>query len=271
VLPRVAFAPDNPTGGEGIPVFRWSPVQGAISYDMHVEQADGTKRDFTLRTTAFTPVIFYGTGVWHWQVQANFKFGTKEISGGYSPMAPFARRISTPGGVRTAKAGRGVLLDWDPALMAQQYKVEISASDSFTTVMERALTKTSSYAPRMRHPSFRSGERLYWRVAAVDEGRNTGGWATSPMRASKAMRLKLRGSLRRGATRTVRAVVTNAKGRAMKGAKVLVTGPGLRLQPRRTSAAGKVSFRITPRLAGKVRFQAEKLGYKPASKILRVR
>ena len=270
-LPRVVLASDNPTGGEGIPIFRWAPVQGAISYDMHVEQADGTKRDFTLRTTAFTPVIFYGTGVWHWQIQANFKFGNTAVSGGYSPMAPFARRISTPGAMRTAKAGRGVLLDWDPALMAQQYKVEISASDSFTTVIERATTKNSSYAPRMRNDAFRSGEQLYWRVAAVDEGRNAGGWATSAMNASKGMRLKLSGSLRRDATRMIRAAVTDKKGRAMKGVKVVVTGPGLRVQPRRTSASGTVSFRLTPRLAGSVKFQAEKVGYKPATKSLRVR
>jgi hypothetical protein len=123
----------------------------------------------------------------------------------------------------------------------------------------------------MRNDAFRSGQQLYWRVAAVDEGRNAGGWATSPMLASKGMRLKLSGSLRLEAARTIRAIVTDTKGRPMKGARVLVTGPGLRMQPRRTSAAGKASFRITPRLAGPVKFQAQKAGYKPASKTLRVR
>ena len=49
---------DNPAGGEAIPVLVMGcPSRAPISYDMHVEQADGTKRDFTMRSTAFTPIV----------------------------------------------------------------------------------------------------------------------------------------------------------------------------------------------------------------------
>jgi hypothetical protein len=271
VLPTPAPAADNPLGGETIPVLSWSPVAGAVSYGMHVEQADGTKRDFTLHSTAFTPVVFYGTGVWHWQVRANFKFGSAAVSSGYSTAVPYARRIATPTGVRTARAGKGALLSWDPAAMARQYKVQLSASDSFSTIIEQKTTANTHYAPRMSHSLYRSGKPLFWRVAVVDEGFNVGGWKTSPLRQSKPMRLRLRGSLRRGHARTVRATVKDARGRAIRGARVSVTGAGLHVPARRTTRRGKVSFRLKPSLKGRVRFQAEKSGFAPSAAGITVR
>jgi hypothetical protein len=271
VLPAPAPAADNPLGGETIPVLSWSPVEGAVSYDMHVEQADGTKRNFTLRSTAFTPVVFYGTGVWHWQVRANFKFGYTPVSSGYSQATPYARRIATPTGLRTAKSGNGALLSWDPAGMARQYSVQLSTSDSFSTIIEQASTGNTSYAPKMSHPVFKSGERLFWRVAVVDEGYNVGGWKSSPLRHSKPMRLRLRGSLRRGRTRTVRATVKDPRGHAIRGARVTVTGAGLLMQARRTTRRGRVSFRLKPTVKGRVRFQAEKPGFVPSAAGISVR
>ena len=270
VLPAPVPASDNPLGGETIPVLSWSPVEGAVAYDMHVEQADGTKRNFTMRSTAFTPIAFYGTGVWHWQVRASFKFGSSTVSGGYSAALPYARRIATPTGVRTTKVGKRVLLSWDPAGMARQYKVQISASDSFTRIVEQAITANTSYAPKMSNPIFRAHTQLYWRVAVMDEGSNVGGWSTSALRHSRPLRLKLRGSLRRGASRPVRATVMDARGRAVRGARVSVTGAGLHVRSRRSTRRGSVSFRLRPRVQGRVRFQAEKSGFAPAVVTLRV-
>ena len=48
-----------------------------------------------LRSTAFTPVVFYGTGIWHWQVRANFKFGSTPSS-----------RAATPGRCRSVGGSR---------------------------------------------------------------------------------------------------------------------------------------------------------------------
>ena len=68
-LPIPQHAAGNPSGGPMIPALAWLPVQGAESYSIHADQADGTTRDFDLRGTVFTPNSFYGTGVWHWQVR----------------------------------------------------------------------------------------------------------------------------------------------------------------------------------------------------------
>lgn len=261
----------SPTAGEEIPLLSWAPVEGAVSYDMHVEQADGTKRDFTMRSAAFTPVIFYGTGVWHWQVRANFRSGFRTVSGGYFSPQPFTRRIATPSGERTTKVGRGALLSWDPARMAKSYRVQIGTTDSFSRIVEQTTTDNTSWAPRMTDPAFAGAEQLYWRVAAVDEGGNVGGWATNPLRSAPRARIRLKGRLRYGRASVVRATVTGRKGRRLKGAIVRVQGAGVTSMPRKTNRFGVVRLRLTPRARGTVRFSAEKVGYSPARGKLRVR
>ena len=270
-LPVPALSPENPLGGEAIPVLAWSPVPGAVSYDLHVEQADGTKRDFAMRSSAFTPTAFYGTGIWRWQVRASFKAGLQATAGGYSGALPFARRIATPTGARTTKAPHAALLAWNPAPQAREYRVQISDSDSFSTVIESATTKNTSYAPAMAHPAFRAGGPLYWRVATVDEGGNIGGWATSALQQGRRMRLRATGRLVRGRSRTARVKVTDARGHAIAGVLVRVTGQGLRVRARRTGRRGSVAFRIRASRRGPVTLRAEKRGYAPAAVTLRVR
>jgi hypothetical protein len=270
-LPVPVPALDNPLGGETIPVLQWSPIEGAVSYDMHVEQADGTKRDFTMRSTAFTPIVFFGTGVWHWQVRANFRSGLQLASGGFTPFVPFARRIATPAGLRTSKARGGILLSWEPTVMARQYRVEIATSDSFPTVVESVVTDNTSFAPKMMRPAYSSGAPLFWRVATLDEGHHLGGWATSPLRSSKRMRLRVRGKLRAGRSAVVRIRVTSAKGRGVKGVRVTLAGAGLRERSRRTGRHGTARFRVRPGSHGVVRLQADKRGFAPASARVKVR
>ena len=270
-LPVPALSPENPLGGEAIPVLAWSPVQGAVSYDLHVEQADGTRRDFNMRSSAFTPTVFYGTGIWRWQVRANFKAGLQASAGGYSGLLPFARRIATPTGVHTTKTGDAALLSWDPASQAREYRVQISDTDSFRTIVESVVTKNTSYAPARTNPAFRSGGPLYWRVATVDEGGNLGGWATSALQQGRRMRVRASGRLAHGRMGTARVRITDARGRAVAGVLVRVAGRGVRVRPKRTGRRGSVAFRIRATRRGTVTFRAEKRGYTPAVGTLRVR
>jgi protein-S-isoprenylcysteine O-methyltransferase Ste14 len=259
-LPIPAVAGDNPTDGEGIPVLSWSPVEGAVSYDVHVEQADGTRRDFTLRTTAFTPTAFYGTGVWRWQVRANFKSGFRVVSGGYSGARPFTRHIATPTGLQTSRAGGGARLSWNPALMARKYRVQVSSSDSFATILEQMDTSNTAYAPKFTAPASRAGIKLYWRVAVLDEGNNVGGYAASPLVTPRPVRVRVSGRLRTGRRGRVRVTVTS-RGRRVSSALVRVTAPAVRVPARRTNRRGVATFRIRPVVRGKVGFQVEKRGY----------
>jgi hypothetical protein len=241
-----------------------------VSYDLHVEQADGTRRDFTLRSTAFTPTAFYGTGVWRWQVRANFKSGFRVVSGGYSGARPFTRHIATPTGLLTSRAGGGARLSWNPAPMARKYRVQVSASDSFTTILEQTDTANTTYAPKFLAPGSRAGTKLYWRVAVLDEGNNLGGYAASPLVSPKPMRVRARGKLRVGRRGRVRVTVTSA-GRKLSNALVSVTAPAVRVRARRTSRRGVATFRVRPVVKAKVTFLVEKRGYATGQVSLRVR
>ena len=269
-LPTPALG-DNSTGGEEIPLLSWSPVEGAVSYDMHVEQVDGTKRDFTMRSTAFTPVIFYGTGVWRWQVRANFRAGTRTVSGGYGPMVPFTRRIATPSGARTSKSGRSALLSWDAARMAKSYRVQVATTDSFSQIVEQAVTDNTSWAPKMMNTAFDGAQGLYWRVAALDEGNNAGGWATSPLRSAQQARMRVKGKLRKDRAGRLRVTVTGRNRKALRGAVVRVSGAGIVARPRRTNKRGRVVLRVLPRNRGTVLLSADKAGYSPARARVKVR
>jgi hypothetical protein len=186
-LARPNLVRGNPTRGGLIPVLRWNPVQGAVSYDVHVQQADGTDRDFRdLRSTAFTATTWYGTGVWRWQVRANFPTGVVgSVHGGYTRRRGFTRVIPSPKKPRKVKRGRGVLLTWKPTVQAKNYRVELSKTDSFNAVHESATTDHTSWAPKLSWIDFIGGGKYFWRVAAVDEGGNTGGWRTGKLRLRK--------------------------------------------------------------------------------------
>ena len=182
-------APDTAGGaraGESIPTWRWKPVAGAVSYDMHVQLPDGTERNFKrLRSAAMTAVKMTGTGVFRWRVRANFPNGrTLTVPGPWSVTRPFTRTLGRPLGARTVGSHRSVHFSWLPKAGAQEYLVQVSETPDFNRLDDRQKTDATSYAPRISRPNSRTkkGVRtLYWRVAALDEDRNEGAW-TKPKR-----------------------------------------------------------------------------------------
>jgi hypothetical protein len=178
-LPVPPLLQGNPAGGETIPVLSWGSVQGAISYDMHVDQADGTTRDFTMDAPSFTPTLFYGTGIWRWKVRANFPTGAfgPAISGAYSPAQSYIRVISPPAGARGVRSGSRIVISWNPDPGAKQYRVEISTTDAFGTTVASDSTDNTNWAPDI-DAATQAKLPLYWRVAALDQGGNTGAFAT---------------------------------------------------------------------------------------------
>src|SRR5438876_96871 len=61
----------NPTSGDMLPVWAWSPVQGASSYDVSVDLPDGTHHYFSgFRTPVASFIKMTGTGVFSWRVRA---------------------------------------------------------------------------------------------------------------------------------------------------------------------------------------------------------
>jgi len=165
-----------------------------------------------------------------------------------------------------------VLLSWNPKLGVKQYKLQVSGRPDFSTSIESVTTDNTAYAPKLSNVAYMSGNQLYWRVAGVDPDGNLGDYSPAqPLSMLPRMKLTTKGSLRKRLRRTVTITVKNAGGRWIKGAKVRVTGAGVKAQTRSTSALGVARFTLRPTKRGRVLFTAKKSGFQSAGITLRVR
>jgi hypothetical protein len=276
-LPTPQLSPDNPAGGDFIPTWSWAPVPGAVAYDVSADLPDGTHRDLNgLRTAALTPVLMYGTGVFSWRVRAEFPkgaFGT--TPGPYTATHTFVRTIGEPGGARADVAVDRVLLSWNAKPQVKGYQVQISARPSFIQPLETVTTDNTSYAPPLKWlalPGLDTG-RLYWRVAAVDEGGNVGDY--TPALAIVRMRrmvVAVSGSLHRRKRSPVTITVKNFEsGIGVVGATVRISAPGMRARRLRTTVGGMARISLRPPRRGIVRLVVTAPGYVGARASTRVR
>ena len=196
-VPAPSPSPGNPTGGESLPVFSWTPVNGAIGYDIHLVQADGTTKDFNLGGPLLSWQYWYGTGIWRWQVRADFPGGVS--SAYFSPQMQFVRVQNPPGGARGTKSGSRIVISWNPDPNARQYRVELSATDGFGSPVASDTTDNSVWVPQVDAST--AGRTLYWRVASVDEGGNVGAYDTGVFHAPRPPRGCVRSKHHRCPTR----------------------------------------------------------------------
>jgi hypothetical protein len=266
--------PANPTSGETLPSWNWSAIDGAVSYDFSLDLPDGTHKDINgLRMPVLTPILLWGTGVWHWKVRANYpKASSGTVPGPYSAVQTFTRTIGEPGNARTDSARDHVLLSWDPRLGAKDYRVQVSDRPDFSRVSDDVTTDNTSYAPTMTKTQYVVGGSLYWRVAARDAGRNQGDWTQiQQIRLQPRMRLVASGSAKKGRRSTIQLKVLDASGHWLTGVTVKASGAGVKRTAKRTNVVGRVTFSFKPRTRGKLLFTAAKAGFQPAYASVRVR
>jgi hypothetical protein len=187
-LPVPLPAMDNPSSGQGIPVLSWTSVQGAISYDLHFDQPDGTTKDFNSESTSFTPTLVTGWGIWRWQVRAVFPTGTGgKVAGGYSSPRTYLHTLSPPSGARGAKSGARVLVSWNAETNAKGYQVEVSTTNGFNSRIDYHRVAGTSWAPDIDLSQKQNRGALYWRVAPVDDQGNVGSFASGRFGAPLAI------------------------------------------------------------------------------------
>jgi hypothetical protein len=268
--------PLNPVAGDFIPNWSWGLVPGAVSYDLSADLPDGTHRDLRgFRGRSMTPVLMYGTGIFHWRVRALFPRATSGATPGpYSPTYTFTRTIREPGGARPDFARDWILLRWNAKPGARGYRVQISGTPDFERPVESEVTDNTAYAPSLEYRGRRDLDtgRLYWRVAALDEGNNEGDY-TRPQLITRIRRMEvsIRGTLRRGRKSRVLISVSNFETAAgVPAARIRISGAGVR---RRTTTRrfGSVRVILRPTRRGYLVISASKRGYQGASIRLRIR
>ena len=269
-LPAPAFSPDIPLRGELPPPLTWSPVPGAISYDLHIDESDGDSNDFNVKSAAGTFTRLTGIGTFKFKVRANFAAGSGIVASAYSAQRDFTRLISPPSGLRVGHSGSRLMFGWDPAAAASSYNVEVSTTESFSSVLESIRTTNTSWAPSLVSPIFKLTGPLYWRVATVDDGGNIGAYVAGRVRAGKPLTVRVTGRLRRNATSRL-TVRVRGSGKALRSASVRVSGAGVKAKTQRTGRSGRTSFRLRPRSSGRVTVLVTRTGYANKTVTVRVR
>ena len=287
-LPAPVPSATNPTSGESIPLWTWSPITGAVSYDVAADEPDGDHSEFTdFRSAAFTAIKMTGTGVFGWRVRAVFPkpLGTLTQPGPWSGTTPFTRSIGEPGGGKTELSGASLLLSWNAKPGAKNYRVLVSQRADFLVNVDDVTTDNLSFAPTLTHALYMAGGTFWWKVAAQDEDRNLGDFTaaqsfTLPKTSGGQTRLTRLGlTLRLVKTKKGRRVTVTVKanGRAARGAVVRVFSTGISPRKVTTNRFGKATFRLKKLGRGKqlmrrtLLFHAAKTGFLPASKTLKIR
>lgn len=193
-LPGSAPLGGSPLGGDGLPVESWASVPGAIAYDVHVDQGDGTSNDYTVDSTSFAATTRHGIGTISWQVRPLFPSTTLGTIGGpFFAAQPYLLTLSAPTGVRAVRSGSRTVLSWAPDPAAQRYEVDVSTTQSFSTLVTSQRIDGTSAAPDIDYTLPANRGRLYWRVAAVDSVGTVGSYASGsfhplPHRSAQAKR-----------------------------------------------------------------------------------
>jgi hypothetical protein len=286
--------PANPTSGDLIPTMKWDPVPGAVSYDFHLELPDSSfSTDANgVHASAATLIRMTGTGVFRWQVRANFPSTSSIVTpGAWTPLASFTRTIREPQSPTSDTGQNRLLLSWEPKTGAKTYRVQVANRPDFSPAIETTTTDTTNFASKLTSSTYAAGGTFYWRVAAMDPDRNIGDFTatrtftmpaltgtptappttTPPTTTLKQFAITSKGRLVRRRYRTVTIFVKNAaNATAVASASVRVSGAGLTVRTKRTNGYGIVKFLLRPTKLERVTFRVTKTGFAPKNHFKRV-
>ena len=257
----------NPAGGDAIPTWTWTPVPGALNYDVSVDLPDGTHKEFSgFPSTAVAPVLMFGTGVFHWRVRAEFPRAPSGVTPGpWSKTVPFTRTILAPNGAHEDVARDRVLLSWDAKAGARSYRVQLAGDTSFSKPVENVVTDNTSYAPLLSYRGYRflNTGRLFWRVAALDEGNNIGQYTDArAIVRTRRMEIAVRGTLRPRKKMMLNIMVTDFEtGAGVPGVTLRASGAGIRVRRGTTTAYGSARWWVRAHRRGSFVIHASKRGY----------
>ena len=271
---------------EAPPVISWSPVDGAVSYTVDVQEPDGDHTQFTgFPSTAMSWQKFTGVGIMTLKVRAEFPTASTftTVPGPWSDTSIFTHTIREPQNPTSDVGQNRLLLHWDAKTGMKNYKVQISAREDFTPYIEQKITDDPRFASTMISSAFTDGGHFWWRVAGVDADGNTGDWATRtfdlPAMSSSGgptvsgiFRLSSKGRLVKNRTKTIQIIVKDSVSLApIRFASVRASGAGVTTTTRLTNSDGVATFSLRPTRLRQVTFRVSKSGYTTAYLKKRVR
>jgi hypothetical protein len=183
-LATPTLSPPAPTTVFGPAPLSWTPITGAIGYDLRIEQGTGKSEEFQLEAPSASFVKYHGAGLAHLQVRAEFPTSTgSKVPGPFSGMQSSLFILPAPAHVRGTRKGSKLLLSWSPEPDARQYQVEVSTTSGFHSRLESHRVDGTEWAPNLDLRRKQLRGTLYWRVAPVDVAGGVGSYAAGTFRA----------------------------------------------------------------------------------------
>jgi large repetitive protein len=277
-LAQPTLDPATPTLGDAsLPVLRWFPVPGAVSYTLRIHSPSKPSPDmfsgFPSTAASFEKIT--GTGLFTWEIRADFpKSGSGTTPGPWSDDAGYTHTIKEPTNPVSSAGANQLVLSWDAKTGTKQYKVQVSKREDFNPSFETKTTDNPDWAPTLSNSNYTSGGTFYWRVAAIDGDGNVGAYATNPETftlptigggggpSTKQFKVTFTGRLVKNRARDVTVKVRDSVTlNAVQGASVRAYGAGVSTTTKTTNSSGVAKFHLKPTQLAKVTFRVSKTGY----------
>jgi hypothetical protein len=190
-LATPTLSPPAPTTVFGPAPLSWTPITGAIGYDLRIEQGTGKSEEFQLEAPSASFVKYHGAGLAHLQVRAEFPTSTgSKVAGPFSGMQSSLLILPAPAHVRGTRKGSKLLLSWSPEPDARQYQVEVSTTSGFHSRLESHRVDGTEWAPNLDLRRKQLRGTLYWRVAPVDVVGGVGSYAAGTFGAPSSHKVR---------------------------------------------------------------------------------
>src|SRR5207248_10542017 len=98
--------------------------------------------------TALAATGRHSIGTIHWQVRPMFPTSAFNTVGGpFFASQPYLLTLAPPRGAHGVKVGSRLVISWSPDPAAKQYEVDVSTSQSFSTMIDFHRIDGTSWAP----------------------------------------------------------------------------------------------------------------------------
>ena len=182
-VPPGTPTPTNPGSftytNDNTPSFYWTTASGAYSYQIQISRDLFFSLIFlesTSTNTYYTPVTVFTDGDYWWRVRAIDRAGN---AGTWSTIWLISVDTVPPGTATPTTPtddsqinDNTPFLEWDPATGGYQYEIQISTDAGFSIVVTDLIIGNTNYTT-----SILSDDVYYWRIRAIDQAGNIGGWS----------------------------------------------------------------------------------------------